>query len=207
MKNIYLLAIGIFCSLSSLSYGQGGINYGLKGGLNLATAQLEASGMGMTLEFDTQYRTSFYAGAFMEYSLNGFSPNLFGQIEVQYVENGFKMEESELTSEFTSKMRQLNFPFLVKYRLVQRLMVTGGFYGGFVLDVQEEDGSETYDSTQDYETFDAGFLIGAELPLNENFFVDARYNHGLVDLLALEVDGGSGNYKNRFIQVGVGYKF
>ena len=53
----------------------------------------------------------------------------------------------------------------------------------------------------------SGLLIGAEVPLGENFFLEARYNYGLLDIMDLEKTNNRGSYFNRFLQLGEGFDF
>ena len=152
-------------------------------------------------------RADFYAGIFLEYSLENISEDLYGQIELQYVRGGFKADAAESLS-FSNKLSQLNAPFTFKYRIFDPLLITAGVYWGLVLQVTEEDEQGNgLDSTESFKAFDAGLIIGAEVPVSEDLFLEARYNFGLVDMVEPPTTGGSDSYLNRFVQLGVGVKF
>src|SRR5690606_1933714 len=151
--------------------------------------------------------TSLYLGAYVEYPLENLSENLFTQLELQYVNSGSKIEASQAGTESLTRIGQLNLPFLLKYRVAEPFIITAGIYWGLVLNVEEEeiDGNGV-DSTEDFETFDSGLILGAEVPISEHVYLEARYNHGLLDIMDLEKTENRGSYFNRFIQLGVGLR-
>ena len=197
----------IWSEASGQSYGRSDREFGVKAGLNLANPSLMTWAPSGSVVPDASSRADFYAGIFLEYSLENISEDLYGQIELQYVRGGFKADAAESLS-FSNKLSQLNAPFTFKYRIFDPLLITAGVYWGLVLQVTEEDEQGNgLDSTESFKAFDAGLIIGAEVPVSEDLFLEARYNFGLVDMVEPPTTGGSDSYLNRFVQLGVGVKF
>ena len=202
MKKKYLLALLLF--LPILTHSQSTATYGFKGGLSFGNAEAKDFNLD-NIELDTKFRTSLYLGAFVEYSLENISENLYTQLELQYVSSGAKIGGASTVQEI--KLSQLNLPFVLKYRVAEPFTLTAGIYWGLLLQVEEESSEgETLDAKEDFETFDSGLLIGAEVPIGEDFFLELRYNYGLLDLRNLEKTNNRGSYFNRFIQLGVGVR-
>ena len=202
MKKEYLLALLLF--LPVLGFCQSTATYGFKGGLSFGNAEAKDFNLD-NIELDTKFRTSLYLGAFVEYSLENISENLYTQLELQYVSSGDKIGGASTVQEI--KLSQLNLPFVLKYRVAEPVIITAGIYWGLLLQAEEESSEgKNVDAKEDFETFDSGLLIGAEVPIGENLFLELRYNYGLLDLRNLEKTDNRGSYFNRFIQLGIGMK-
>lgn len=204
-KKIYLVLL-LCLFLSSFSAAQIQMRYGFSGGINFANGDFAEVGSGVSMGVDTEVRTALYFGALAEYSIPAMSPKLYGQVELQYSGNGFKRELPGDT-DVRVRIHQLNVPILLKYELFPQLRIEAGGYLGTILGVQEKTRSETSKNTGSYKSFDAGFLIGAEVPITYNFFLAARYNFGLVNIADVEEMGVRADYTNRVFQIGMGYKF
>lgn len=162
------------------------ITFGAKAGLNFASLSLK--------DDSSKTRTSLYVGGFAE---KEFGQNLFGEVGLQYVGNGGKVGDA------TTKIHQINVPVTVKYEVFQDLRLKGGLYLGYIASMQDKyNGTTTTIDSDNYNAFDFGLGIGAEYLLPKNFFVELGYNLGLTDIVK-----GDGEAKNRFFQVGVGYRF
>jgi len=210
-KTVQLFFIStLFCA--TCAFSQSIVKFGVKGGLNLANGKVGASGSGqgvsISASIDTKLRASFYLGGLAEFSLRNSKQKV--QAEILYAQNGFKYSLPE--EDGTVKFSQLLVPIVGKYLVYDNLYLYGGSYFGFKLGVKEKDSDgEEYDTGEDYNFFDVGLIAGAEYNLPNGFFIDARYNFGLMNMLSdVEYQGtvsAQGKYKNRFIQVGLGYKF
>lgn len=206
MKKLFLAAA---LAVSSLGFAQE-VNFGIRGGLNLANGDFEVSGQGASVSIDTDIRTSFYLGGFAEFGLKDSAHKL--QTGLTYHGNGLKVDDGD---DVTFKISQLNVPLLFKFNAAEGLYLNGGGYLGAIIDVQGEiefNGStETQDITSDFKTLDAGLSIGAEYNFSNGLFIEARYNYGLVNILdtveELDFDGVEVTLNNRFFTVGLGYKF
>ena len=79
----------------------------------------------------------------------------------------------------------MNVPLLFKFNTAEGLYLSGGGYFGAIVDVQGEFNGiiETENITSDFKTIDARLSIGAEYNFNNGLFLEASYNHGLVNIL------------------------
>lgn len=206
MKN-YVLVVVLFTACMSFAQE---VNFGIRGGLNVANGDFEVSGQGASVTIDTDARTFFYLGGFAEFGLKDSSHKLLTGLT--YHGNGLKVDEGD---DVTFKISQLNVPLLFKFNAVEGLYVNAGGYLGAIIDVQGEiefnGTTETEDITSDFKTLDAGLSLGAEYNFSNGLFVEARYNYGLVNILdtveELDFDGVEVTLNNRFFTVGLGYKF
>lgn len=109
-------------------------------------------------------------------------------------------------------------PVVGKYLVYGNLYLYGGSYFGFKLGVKEKySNGDEYDTGENYNFFDIGLIAGAEYNLPNGFFIDTRYNFGLINMYEPVLDyygkeysnnsSAEEKYKNRFIQIGLGYKF
>lgn len=184
MKKI-ILAVSI-ALLSTGAFAQGGFQWGVKAGLNLAT---------ITNVDDAKFRPGLNAGVFGEYVINEF---VGIQAELLYSMQGYKFDGT--SGKTTAKFDYINLPILAKLYVLENLSVDLGPQFGYM--VNEERGDmitpANYSAAKD---FDVSFAMGASYKLNFGLDVFARYNLGLTKI------NETGKAKNSVIQVGVGYRF
>ncbi len=169
--------------------------YGLKGGINLADFT--------NMRGTSDWKTSFYAGGFLEYRASDFgvSPELiYSRQGFQAVERGDKMRV---------RVNYLNLPVVIKLYVVEGFSFDLGTQVGYVLNskVWAKSGSQTV--TADLEdalpgvelnTFDAAFVMGFTCNV-KNFFLQSRYNLGIASVAQGD------NSRNSVLQFGIGYRF
>ncbi|WP_242157433.1 porin family protein [Aestuariivivens sediminis] len=152
------------------------VNFGLKGGVDFASLRLEAEGENISTS-----ETGFYIGALVEIQL---SDNFALQPELLYVVIDFE----DMNFDYIS------IPIVVKYSVSNELDLIVGPNLGFILDTEEGEKS-----------FNFGLEGGASYDITENFFIEARYNLGLANLLE-DAPSGYAIKLNGFF-AGIGYKF
>ncbi|ATA80802.1 porin family protein [Capnocytophaga sputigena] len=179
-----------------------------------------------TTELNTTLKAGFHFGGFIEY---GFNDRLFVEGGIDYAFQGakvksFKTIDLNLTTqqvryeqgdmENTSiKTQQLNIPLWVKYDIAgfrPKVGVNLGFLTKTELKGKKQDGSSETLSLDPDKTFDFGLGVGAEYNLPFGLFFDATFNLGLTDVSTKEKtieEFPAFKFKNRVIQIGVGYKF
>ena len=187
-----------------------------------------------TVKTNTSFKPGFHFGAFIEY---GFNEKLWVEAGVDYAFQGgkiksFEVIEKDNNGNVLSKTKkdfknakfntqQLNIPLWVKYD-INGFRPKVGINLGFLTKIEtkgenDEQKTVTKSFTPD-KKFDFGLGIGAEYNLPMGLFFDATFNLGLTDLsnkrkVKLNENGGiastipSQTFKNRVIQIGVGYKF
>ena len=193
-----------------------------------------AFGITETAKFNTTFRPGFHFGAFIEY---GFNEKIWVEAGVDYAFQGANLKSIEATvinvsdgSLFASKKanikngwlktQQFNIPLWVKYDISgfrPKVGVNLGFLSKAKTNLEiegalpEENIIINKSLTPD-KKFDFGLGFGAEYNLPMGLFFDATFNLGLTKLSNKEKnDDGTysegGKFKNRVIQIGVGYKF
>ena len=188
----------------------------------------------ITSKLNTAFRPGFYFGAFIEY---GFNEKIWVEAGVDYAFQGAKLKSVEATRINVSdgsliasekanikngwlKTQQFNIPLWVKYDISgfrPKVGVNLGFLSKAKTNLEiegalpEENIIINKSLTPD-KKFDFGLGFGAEYNLPMGLFFDATFNLGLTKLSNKEKnDDGTysegGKFKNRVIQIGVGYKF
>ena len=188
----------------------------------------------ITSKLNTAFRPGFHFGAFIEY---GFNEKIWVEAGVDYAFQGANLKSIEATvinvsdgSLFASKKanikngwlktQQFNIPLWVKYDISgfrPKVGVNLGFLSKAKTNLEiegalpEENIIINKSLTPD-KKFDFGLGFGAEYNLPMGLFFDATFNLGLTKLSNKEKnDDGTysegGKFKNRVIQIGVGYKF
>ena len=192
------------------------------------------AGITSTAKTNTSFKPGFHFGAFIEY---GFNEKLWVEAGVDYAFQGgkiksFEVIEKDNNGNVLSKTKedfknvkfntqQLNIPLWVKYD-INGFRPKVGINLGFLTKIETKgENNEQKTVTESFtpdKKFDFGLGIGAEYNLPMGLFFDATFNLGLTDLsskqkVVLNETGGiarivpSQTFKNRVIQIGVGYKF
>nr|WP_314561804.1 porin family protein [uncultured Capnocytophaga sp.] len=179
---------------------------GAKGGLNLATFGDISTGVVKT---SFGFKPSYYFGAFIEY---GFNEQLWAEVGIAYSSQGAKTKSVETTlggisvktdvSDTSTTINQLNVPIWLKYDIAG-FRPKVGVNLGFAANAKGTVGSNS--TTVDLDkTFDFGAALGAEYNFPMGLFVEAAYTHGFTEITS---KGANKGFKNRVLQIGVGYKF
>ena len=197
-----------------------------------SSSDIEAGKL-ITSKLNTAFRPGFHFGAFIEY---GFNEKIWVEAGVDYAFQGANLKSVESTvinvsdgSLFFSKKanikngwlktQQFNIPLWVKYD-ISGFRPKVGVNLGFLSKVKanlEIEGRPVVENTINEsltpdKKFDFGLGFGAEYNLPMGLFFDATFNLGLTKLSTKEKnDDGTysegSKFKNRVIQIGVGYKF
>ena len=188
----------------------------------------------ITSKLNTAFRPGFHFGAFIEY---GFNEKIWVEAGVDYAFQGAKLKSVEATRINVSdgsliasekanikngwlKTQQFNIPLWVKYDISgfrPKVGVNLGFLSKAKTNLEiegtlpEENIIINKSLTPD-KKFDFGLGFGAEYNLPMGLFFDATFNLGLTKLSNKEKNNDGtysegGKFKNRVIQIGVGYKF
>ncbi len=196
MKKIILLAA---VSIMSVSAAFSQVSFGVKGGLNLASATNIDDEFGM--------KPSFYIGGIMEYRIS----NLFGiSPELLYSRQGVQMKEDEATARV--RLSYIDIPVLAKLYVIDNLSLDLGPQVGFLIDsdiwVKAGGQKVTVElPNSDFgvpgpNTLDVSFAMGLTYNIGK-IFVQGRYNLGLTKLFKDDPMDS----KNGVIQLGAGYRF
>lgn len=233
MKKLFIIAAMAVAGMTTANAQE--FKVGAKAGFLMSNVSVDSSsdieaGKLITSKLNTAFRPGFHFGAFIEY---GFNEKIWVEAGVDYAFQGAKLKSVEATvinvsdgSLFASekanikngwlKTQQFNIPLWVKYDISgfrPKVGVNLGFLSKVKGNLEIEGGSavENKSFTPD-KKFDFGLGFGAEYNLPMGLFFDATFNLGLTKLSTKEKnDDGTysegGKFKNRVIQIGVGYKF
>lgn len=183
------------------------ISFGVKGGYNLSSMKY----------FDEKLdsKSYFYAGIVAEQTL---SPKFGLQAEVLYTQLGGKVtyptvvligneivNAGNTTLEY--RLNQIQVPISAKYYIIPNLSASAGMNFGFNISTKAKDSNPiTGTEKRDYDgikTLNLFPFLGAEYKINNQFFVDARYNFNFIEISK----SNTVPMKVGFLQAGVGYRF
>ena len=233
MKKLFIIAAMAVAAITTANAQE--FKVGAKAGFLMSNVSVDSSsyieaGELITSKLNTAFRPGFHFGAFIEY---GFNEKIWVEAGVDYAFQGAKLKSVEATRINVSdgsliasdkanikngwlKTQQFNIPLWVKYDISgfrPKVGVNLGFLSKVKANSEIEGGPtvENKSLTTD-KKFDFGLGFGAEYNLPMGLFFDATFNLGLTKLSNKEKnDDGTysegGKFKNRVIQIGVGYKF
>ena len=237
MKKIFIIAAMAVAGISTANaqeFKVGAKAGFLMSNVSVDSSSYIEAGELITSKLNTAFRPGFHFGAFIEY---GFNEKIWVEAGVDYAFQGANLKSIEGTginvsdgSLITSKKanikngwfktQQFNIPLWVKYDISgfrPKVGVNLGFLSKAKTNLEiegalpEENIIINKSLTPD-KKFDFGLGFGAEYNLPMGLFFDATFNLGLTKLSNKEKnDDGTysegGKFKNRVIQIGVGYKF
>ena len=228
MKKIFIIAAMAVAGITTANAQE--FKVGAKAGFllsNLSGPKYSetVAGFTETAKFNSGFRPGFHFGAFIEY---GFNEKIWVEAGVDYAFQGAKLKSFESTGDPKVNLKssskwatqQLNIPLWFKYDINgfrPKVGVNLGFLSKAKTNLEiegalpEENIIINKSLTPD-KKFDFGLGFGAEYNLPMGLFFDATFNLGLTKLSNKEKnDDGTysegGKFKNRVIQIGVGYKF
>ncbi|CAM4102789.1 porin family protein [Flavobacterium antarcticum] len=183
MKKI--LTVAAFTILGFASMNAQDLNYGLKGGINIATATGDNSS-----SFDAV--TAFHIGAMAEIKL---TEKFSFQPEVLFSGQGTSFNDDII------ELRYINVPLMAKYYVAKGLSLEAGPQVGFLVSAKYL-GNDVKDNLA---KVDLGLNVGLGYKLDNGLNFGARYNFGLSDVN--EIKGLNDSNKNSVFQFSVGYFF
>lgn len=188
MKRTILIVAALFV-VAGASAQQ---NWGVKGGLNIAT---ETAG-----DQDTNPRTGIHLGFFVECPI---SKGVDFQPELLYSMQGATYTMG--STNYTDKLDYINVPLMFKIYLTQkrRFSIDVGPQFGYLISAKYTYGSSTvniYDSDK-LQKFDASIGLGVSYKLTDKFDLVFRGTAGLTKIIETMEN------KNSVVQLGAGYRF
>jgi hypothetical protein len=186
MKKL-LIAI-VLLTGSLVIKAQAHVEWGIKGGLNLAT--LRAPG-------EQDMRTSFYLGGLAHIHL---SREFAIQPELEYSGQGEKYTIGN--TEHALRLNYLNLPVLVQYMFEDGFRVETGPQFGMLLTARDIAGPNSVEVTDDFNRMDFSWVFGAGYLCHSGFGVDVRYNLGISNINAI----GSTTVNNSVFAIGAFYQ-
>lgn len=195
---------GFFISICFLFSGSlySQIEFGVKGGLNLATVKYINTD-------NSKARAGWNAGLLAEIPIQD---NLLIRPELQYSSKGFGFSAVGTSRAGSVKLNYISVPVLFGYRPNSKSEILIGPEFGFLRKAVSKSTGITEDMTKFYRHFDVGFDLGVAYNITRVFGAEARYNYGFKDLVNViyvndngDLTAGGKNGANRVIQLGLFY--
>lgn len=190
--------IVFFVGLLGFTYNASAqVAFGLKGGLNLTTLNVEDP----ELTYDS--RSGYHAGVFLR--------SRFGNVGLQpelllFTQNGEM--SSSLFGTAQEHFTYLSIPVMLKFYPLAGFNLQAGPQFGFLLDGEREYdsflGSGSQDITEHYKKSDVALSFGAGYDFEFGLGLDVRYNLGIKDIN----DAANGEeVKSRIFLISLGWNF
>lgn len=195
MKNLIQFKLFLFMMVySTAAFAQSTL--GILGGFNV-TNLLRNPGQPSTSH---EQRVRFAGGAFVEF---GLVQNFAIQLEPMYVQKGANFDFIDTSSENLDARRlevnltYLELPIMLKFRLMNRATgpyLLGGPSVGILLSAKEMERVSENDIKDQRKSVDVGIGGGGGVFLSSErvkFFMEARYNYGVVNIDDAAEDGST----------------
>ena len=188
MKSVCLAAVLIFTFVAVRAQHP---HWGIKGGVNVSKLEIRNS-------TDLDHKVGMHIGGLAHIHL---SPRLALQPELMYSNQGGELTMGN--AEYKTKLHYVNLPLLLQYMTGSGFRLQTGPQVGVLVSARAKVNDTETDDDDSYETTDFSWSFGASYVTMKGFGVDARYNHGISNIL----DAPGSKFKNRVFQIGVFYKF
>lgn len=181
---VALLSLSLFSSAQNT-------HFGLKGGLNLSTLDADQGP-------DYDWKAGFHLGGLAHIHI---IPHFNIQPGLVYSQQGAK-DKNNGDAKF--KLGYLNLPVLLQYMTGTGFRLQTGPQLGIALSAKVKSGDVEYDVDDAVNDLDFSWLFGASYLSPGGLGIDARYNHGITNILE---DNDVPELRNRVIQIGLFYQF
>lgn len=199
MKTILTPVLFVLFSICSLNAQT---TFGVKGGMNLASINIDNSDMIFT----------WHAGAFSHTPLGG---KFFFQPELLISRKGTRLQDFFYTSDLTFNIVYLSMPLVMGIEAGEHFLFHIGpelsyrLAGEFEIEDQESNQEKEY-----YSDWDFGLDAGVTYQMTRRFGLTLRYCFGFTNVMQIQfVDelgqdlGGFSEGKNRVLQLSISYAF
>lgn len=198
MKKI-ILFIPFFFSFI-ISHAQ--IQFGLKGGLNLASVRYIYTD-------NSKARAGWNAGGLAEIPIQD---NLLVRPELLYSSKGFGFSARGTSSAGSVRLNYIAVPVLFGYRFSRKSQILAGPEFGFLRKAVSKSIGISEDMTNSFRRFDVGFDLGLAYNITKVLGAEVRYNYGFKDLVNVvymnnngDITGQGKNGANSVLQLGLFY--
>jgi hypothetical protein len=188
MKKVFLsLAVVV---IATLSVNAQQVQFGVKGGLNIAS--LNGSGSGGLSSI-----VGVHFGGLASIKVS----DLFHvQPELVFSTQGAKGANGKLNINY------LNIPVLAKYTITNGLDIEAGPQFGFLLSAEQNlNNGNSSNISSSVKSVDLALALGASYDITKSIGVDVRYNIGLTDIHS--PSNSNNTLHNAVVQIGVYYLF
>ncbi|HUQ96435.1 MAG TPA: porin family protein, partial [Chitinophagaceae bacterium] len=186
--------------------------FGIKGGVNMA--MLSAKEFVASAKPETNNKTSYYAGAFVNIPLGAM---LKLQPELVFSSQGSKMQETVTTTggsrtfNYEEDLDYLNLPVMFQLQTPGGFVVETGPQFSYLIDAKQKGTSPISTSNETdldpyRDNFDIAWAVGVGYISRIGLGINARYNYGIRNIVQ-ENDVNIGELRNRVLQFGLSYQF
>jgi len=190
MKKTLIISLVVATLAISNTYGQ--TKFGVKGGLNFASASIEgADGL------DTKSKTGFHGGIFLAFKLNKIAIQPEALWSVQGVTTSF--DDFGVPVELDTDLNYVNIPIMVKIYLIKGLHLELGPTFGLLISAE----TAGIDVKEELKSSDISASFGVGYDAIMGLGGGIRYNLGVSDILEDPASGES--WKNNNLMVSVWY--
>jgi opacity protein-like surface antigen len=186
MKKISLFITAAL--LSTALFAQSSANFGLKGGLNIASLKVED-------QESSDSRLGLHLGALAHIHL---APQFALQPEVVYSQQGMKTNVTG--TETTFKLDYINIPLMLQYMFSNGFRLEAGPQLGFLINAQVGN----LENKEDYKSTDVALGVGLGYLSTSGLGINGRYNFGLTNINEFDPNN---NVTNRVGQISLFYMF
>ncbi|MFO8235729.1 MAG: outer membrane beta-barrel protein [Bacteroidales bacterium] len=199
MKKFILLTV--FIGLALTSYSQR-FHGGIHGGF--IASQLDGDNLG------GYNKAGLRGGGWVNTKISSL---LTLQMELEYIQKGSKISESELLAGgyYHSLLSYIQLPILARIQATENITGEGGIAGGYLFEgLEDKDGTTFMDADPPFDEYELSLLIGLNYHFNENLTGNIRFNYSALPIR--EHPGGQvywldrGQYNN-VLSFGIYYEF
>lgn len=189
MKKVFLLLTLV---LGSLLLRAQQVEFGLKGGLNVATISYPSTNSNVDPRISVNLGGLAHIHLSKEFAL---------QPELLFSGQGYKQTISNV--KYKTNLNYVQLPILLQYMIGTGFRIETGPQFGALLSAKYKSGDVSVDVKDQYKKIDAAWVFGAGYLIKNGFGIDARYNLGLGKIN----NNNNGKVSNRVFAVGVFYQF
>lgn len=171
----FAIALSVFALSAHAALGDG--HYAAQLQLNMSKPDVDGSTGGV----DEEYSTSVGAGVRALWGLNDSGLSLRSGLALRQKEAKFDAGATDVTLEYL----YLSVPVTLHYMLSSTTATKVGFFGGLGMDVLIDDDADVDGNNSDYDdgsSFVMPLIIGFDFMFNENWGLEASYEHGLTEV-------------------------
>ncbi|MFW9624250.1 outer membrane beta-barrel protein [Bacteroides graminisolvens] len=192
------------------------IKFGVKGGLNLASASLSDA---WDAKGNADNYTGFFIGPMVDITIPIIGLGVDGAFMYSQKGTKFSYKESNISKEKTFKQQGVEIPINLKYSIGLGSLASIYFAAGpsFYFNMKSDD-DFTFNSVAgslDYDKSEVSLNLGAGVKLLRHLQLGLNYNMGLTDSAKAKINTSSGawdaingeSYKSKIWQVSVAYLF
>jgi len=200
MKSRIILVVLFLSAVSFQAMSQAQFAIGLKGGLNLSKFNIKDGASNI------DNRTGYHAGAFALIKITSFGI----QPEVLFSKQGSKFTFN--STNYEANFDYINVPVIFKLYLPLGLNIQAGPQFGFLTVKDLKATAQGTQNKQDVQALfskknDTSLAFGAGWDLPFHLTIDARYVVGMSDMKFQASTQQPIAFKNKIVQISVGYKF